>query len=330
MSKQVYNEELKNRFIAESCQTSSMKALFRNVFELVAPEEERLGADICTWGEAPLREMLEKLAGFRGYSSKNRENLLKRYVSWCVNSGVPGASGAIFGVKVDGLSSVRQKTVSGPEHLQRCLDSFLAPESDVTADNVIRGYCWLSFSGMTDDEIIKVRTKDVDLEAFVVCSGERAFPLYKEAVPCIRVLREMSCFKYFHEGYENEFTWRVRPDGDKLLRGLRSPEPSLLGIRARLSDKSVKAFNAGAADVKVSAFRIWISGEFYRMYQKERMGEAVDFMPLARRGVEAKEKNGKPYKLESEANRRTVEGKTREIARNYLEDYNRWKLAYSV
>lgn len=330
MKKIVYNEELKNRFILETCSTSNMKSLFTNVFHLVGEEEEKLGADVCTWNEEQLRVMLERLSGFRAYSSKNRENLLKRYIAWCINTGVDGASGAIFGIETDGIASVRQKTVSGPEHLQRCLDSFLAPEQDKTADNVLRGYCWLSFSGMADDEIVDVRTTDVDLEALVVRSGNKKYPIYREAIPCMRILRELSCFKYFHDGYENDFTWRVRPDGDKLLRGLRSAEPSILGIRSRLSDKSVSAFNKGAADVKISAYRIWISGEFYRMYQKERMGDTVDFTYLACRGIETREKNGKPYKLEAERGKRSVDNKINELARNYLEDYNRWKLAYSV
>lgn len=68
---------------------------------------------------------------------------------------------------------------------------------------------------------------------------------------------------------------------------------------------------------------------FYRMYQKERMGEPVDFTYLAKRSILAHEARGKSYKLESENNKHTPESKLREIARNYQDDYARWKIVYS-
>lgn len=328
-NRELYNAELKERFMSERATTKVSRSLFVNVFEYVAPFEREYDADICTWDEDRLRPVLEKLVGFRSYSGKNRENLLKRYIKWCFSVGVPNASSSIFGVNVDGLNRVREMLVSGPEHLQRCLNVFLTPESDKTADNILRGYCWLAFSGMNDDEIIEVRKSDVDLQNLCVHSNGREFPLYRESLPCIRNLRDLPSFKYFHEGYTDEFVWRFRPEGDKLLRGIRTAEPSLYNIRSRLSNKSSEAFNAGKTDIKISYFRVWLSGEFYRMYQNERMGEQVDFTYLAKRAMLAHEARGKSYKLESENNKRTPESKLREIARNYQDDYARWKIVYS-
>lgn len=325
-----YNAELKERFLENARISGTMDSLFRNVFDFIAPYEEKHGADICTWGEEETQEVLDKLAGFRSYSSRNRENLLKRYIRWCLANEVPGANGAIFGVSADGISVIRERLLSGPEHLQHCLDSFLSPESDKTADNVLRGYCWLAFAGMTDTDILSTTVDSVDFDNLCVHSGGVSYPLYRESLPCMHVLCEMSCFKYFHDGYGNEFIWRPRKESDRLLRGIRNAEPTLNSIRTRLSTKNVDAFNDKKIDIKLSYYRIWLSGEFYRMYQKERMGEDVDFTYLAVRGLTEREGSGRPYKLDSGVNKRTTESKKRELARNFQVDYTRWKIAYTV
>ena len=326
----MYNAEQKEAFLASAKLTPSMDSLFRNVFLLVAPYEEEKQADICTWGREECQSVLEKLAGFRSYSSDNRAKLLRRYASWCLAENVPGATDNLLSSRASGKSKVREMTVSGPEHLEKILNAVFDPVEMATSDIILRGYCWLAFSGLQDEEIAEVSAKEVDLDRFLISHNGAVFQLCTQAISTMRILREMSAFRYYHPGYDEDFIWRVRSDGDKLLRGIRGAKPNVLVLRSMLSTRVNEAYKSGKIDVKISCYRLWISGQFYRMFQKERMGEPVDFSDLASFGIRQKEEKGRPYKLSSENGGRTIAGKTNEISSSYREDYERWKRAYSV
>lgn len=326
----MYNAKQKEAFLAAAKLTPSMDSLFRNVFLLVAPYEEEKQADICTWGREECQSVLEKLAGFRSYSSDNRAKLLRRYATWCISENIPGATDNLREVKATGKSKVREMTISGPEHLEKILNGVFDPVEMATSDDILRGYCWLAFSGLPDDEMGNIRNADVDLDRFVVSYGGAEYPLCAQAVSTLRILREMSAFRYYHPGYVDEFVWRTRSNGDKLLRGIRGANPNVLVLRSMLSARVNEAFKSNKIDVKISYYRIWISGQFYRMFQRERMGEPVDFSELAALDIRQREEKGKPYKLSSEKSGRTLTSKTNEISTSYQKDYERWKLAYSV
>ena len=70
--------------------------------------------------------------------------------------------------------------------------------------------------------------------------------------------------------------------------------------------------------MQLSYYRVWLSGRFYRLYETELAGGAVDFTELAAEHME-----GKTYKLGS--GRNTPMAKQRKLAAEYAIDYNRWK-----
>lgn len=325
----MFNAENKERFLEQQRSTQTMDALFRNVFDMIAPYEEEKNADICTWNDAELKKVLEILSGFRSYSSGNRAGLLRRYVKWCLDTGFPGATDAAFRTNANGFSKVREMTLSCPSHLDRCLNGILSPVQDLTNDNILRGFCWLAYSGMDESDIVQVRVGDVDFLRNRILYGNEAYPIYGAAAPCLKVLKEFSAFKYYHPNYEDGCIWRVRMDGDKLLRGIRSADPTVLMFRSKLSKLATDAFREKKIDVKISYYRIWISGEFYRAYLKERHGEEADFSHLAERAIRLREERGEPYKLESTNSKRTEGSKKREINSDFKDDYLRWKLAYA-
>lgn len=320
----IYNPDLKERFIKEEVSSDNMKRLFRNVFEYASKYEEKNDADLCTWNKDQTQELLESLAGFRSYSSDNRAKLLKRYVRWCCEEGVEGVTDYIFTVTVDTYKKIKERTLSDPGHLQRCLNSFLSPEPNKTVDNILRGYCWLAYMGLSEEEIQSVTVDDVDLNNGIVKLATKVYIVPNEAFVCLRILKEASEFRYYHSEYSKDYIWRDRAAGDKLLRGLRNPEPNIRNMRSMLSKKT----SGGDTLAKLSYSRVFLSGEFYRMYQKEQNGLPVDFIYLGERSIRMRAEKDKPYKLESEKGRRTENGKKRELAREYEQDYIRWKEAY--
>lgn len=325
----MYNANLKEQFIQEEVQSEKMKRLFRNVFEFVSKSEEEYSADICTWNSEQLRKELEKLAGLRSYSSANRAKLLKRYVQWCCDSQVPGATDVIFSIQVDGTSKIRQQWISGPDHLQRCLNDFLSPELNYTTDNILRGYCWLAFMGMSEEQIVALEDYHVDPDAGYITYNRRVIQIPNEAFVSLRILKEERRFRYYHANYGKDFVLRDRAEGNRLLRGIRNPEPNIHNLRIMLSGKIKEANKREGNSVpQLSYSRIWLSGEFYRMYKKEQAGGSVDFSYLGERAIQAREKNETPYKLKAEKGNRTENGKMRELAREYRKDYINWKAAY--
>jgi hypothetical protein len=86
-------------------------------------------------------------------------------------------------------------------------------------------------------------------------------------------------------------------------------------MRYAITVKSTRAKKAGLTDLSLSYHRVWLSGYFYRIYENERSGHEVDMTPIVRAHME-----GKTYT--------SVKSKERVIWREYLEDYQRWKLVF--
>ena len=114
---------------------------------------------------------------------------------------------------------------------------------------------------------------------------------------------------------------RDRVSGDTLMRGIRAVKKTAT-LRSILSKKSAKAIEDGLTQQQLSFYRVWMSGLFYRMYDRERAGIPVDFSEAATDFVADRTYvlNGR-IKLEHKQNR---------IEKNYMEEYQRWKLAFSI
>lgn len=93
-------------------------------------------------------------------------------------------------------------------------------------------------------------------------------------------------------------------------------------IRSTLSHRSADAIKTGKTEQQLSFHRIWLSGLFYRVYERERAGVPANFSDAAVSFME-----GRTYLLNG---REKIEHKKNRIERDYMEDYQRWKLAFSI
>lgn len=127
-------------------------------------------------------------------------------------------------------------------------------------------------------------------------------------------------FLYKHPNYTNE-VWKDRKPGKAIVRGIGDKETTVISLRSEISKRSAKMQSSKATQLKLSYFRAWISGVFYRAYENEQIGIDPSFY-----GFVCIEKEGVKYKLDSGKN--TQEAKLRQRARDYAEDYQRWKLTH--
>lgn len=316
----MYNAEIKHQFMREVVSTTPWKLkLCESVFNNTEEYEAEWKADLCTKSAEELQPMVNQISGFRARSKWSRLILLKDYVKWCIEMEVDGACSGMLEIKTVGLDKVKQQTIASPKHLQNYLNAICEPADMKATDNIYRCYYWLAYAGMAEEDIFKVKCSDVDFNKLIVQYNQKytVVPIYPEGLEAFHNCVELSQFRYIHPNITKEI-WKDRADGDILIRGIKSVS-TIKAFRVELSRRSKQ--KSDKTPLKLSHFRVWLSGVFYRMYEQEIIGVPPDFNAIV-----AQQMEGKTYKLDS--GRNTIEAKHRQLVRDYEEDYERWKLAW--
>lgn len=316
----MYNEELKSSFIksyTSSINTANVAAVVFNAFEKY---ENDWQADLCTKSKEELQPAIDETVGLRSKSQWASLTILKEYVKWCIAMKIPGACDGMLKIEAVGLDKVRHQMVSSPLHLQRYLDMIFDPESEETIDNLYRCYFWMAYGGIDEEDTILIKTEDVDFEQMMIRYKDTSVPIYRQALPAFRNAVFLASFLYKHPNY-SKLVRRDRIPGDTIMRGIKATTKTFT-MRTTLSKRNIKAVEEGLTDLQLSFYRVRMSGLFYRVYERERAGIPVDFSEAAMRAME-----GKTYSL---TGRLKIEHKQNRIERDYAEDYQRWKLAFSI
>jgi len=317
----MYNEKVKEGFIREYTNSINTSNVCKSVFDAVESFEEEWESDICTVSKEQLQPAINSLVGLRARSKWMRLIILKHYAAWCMKAGVPNACDNLCHINVAGLDGIRERTVSSPVHLEDYLNKVFDPPESLSVDNIYRCYYWMAYAGISEAQAFTIKGSDVDFSKMIVRCGDEEFPIYREAIAAYKNCVELNQFLFKHPLYQKD-VWKDRAPGDLLMRGVGSV-PTVKSARVRLSRKSKSQRKAGVTNLKLSYYRVWLSGLFHRTYEKERMGIAPDFSDIV-----AHQSVGKEYKLDSGGN--TQEAKHRQLAHDYLEDYMRWKLAFKM
>lgn len=316
----MYNEELKAKFIKNYTSSVSTSEICRYLFNSFEPYEKKWGADLCTKSAAELQPVIDNIAGLRVRSKWMKLIILKDYVKWCINvENIPNACDGMLEINSVGLDKVRQQTVSSPLHLQKYLDGVYDKAEEKTTDNIYRCYHWLAFGGVAEEDILKIKCSDVDLSSMIVHYGNTEVPIYREAIPAFKNCIELTQFIYKNPNYSKPI-YKDRIKGDTIVRGVRS-SPSFKSMRVQLSKRAKE--KEEETGMRLSYNRIWLSGVFYRAYENELAGEKPDFRDIANQQIERK-----VYKLETGRNNQNA--RKRQLAQDYMKDYQRWKLAFKI
>ncbi len=320
----MYNTELKEKFVKEYTDGISLRKSCLTLFNFLEKYENEWGADICTKREDELKQVVDNVVGLRVSSKTLRLSILRNYAEWCIKNNVPGACDGLLKINPDNTEKIKQEMVRNPRHLQRYLDEICVPESDETADNTIRCYYWLAYAGMAEADIFNVRCSDVHLDDLVVVYNGEAYTIYREAIQAFKNCVNLKEFVYVHPNYEP--IKRSRVDGDILIRGFRSV-PTVGSMRVELSRRSKRYLaecskSNDKCGLRLSYYRVWLSGVFYRLYEDELAGIKPDFYVIVDAVTGDKE-----YNLSS--GRNTQGAKKRKLASEYSTDYKRWKMTFA-
>lgn len=319
----MYNEELKKRFISEYTQSMYTAKVATTIFSALEEYENEWGSDLCTQSAETLQPVINEITGLRSRSQSTSLTVLREYVKWCITMKIPGACDGMLHIKAVGLDKIKKQMVSSPLHLQKYLNDIFEPENEETVDVIYRCYYWMAFSGIKEDDTLLVKAADIDLQNMQIHYAGIDYPIYREAIPAFRAAIELKSFCYKHPNY-TKLIRKERVPGDTIMRGIRAVTKTMT-IRVTLSQRSSDAIKAGKTDLHLSFYRIWMSGLFYRTYENERAGLPVNFSDVASDFM-----SGKEYTINGVNQRIKVSHKQNRIEKNYMEDYERWKLAFSI
>ena len=319
----MYNQWQKNRFIEQYTNNVSYRDMCRNTFEMFEKYEVEWGADLCTRTSEELTPVIEDICGVRSKSIESRLVVLNEYVKWCQQEGISNTRADFSKIKPSGIRAMKRMTVSSPRHLQFFLDSVFEPIEMETIDVVYRCIFWLAFSGIPDSEILNIRNSDININGmYIRCLG-RNYPIYREGLEAFKKVVHMTEFRVITDNRES---YRSRTAGDLILR-LTKESTNLKYLRNKIAlkqrkirDKKPELFSEDFPSLSYSSARL--SGLFYEAFENERVGIPPDFSQFVY-------ENRRTDISKMDDKQKRVQKRSEDfLARGFLEDYQRWKVAH--
>ena len=220
------------------------------------------------------------------------------------------------------IGKIRERMVASPLHLKTYLNSVFDPVTDETIDVTFHSFFWLIYAGIDEKDVMDITKDQIDFENMEIHHKTVNYPIYIEAVPALKKAISLTKFRYKHPMYDEKIViFKDRLPGDKILRGITG-DKDIFAMKNHIAHKTANAIKAGKSELRLSTNRAELSGIFHRLYDRERAGLPISFTEYAIRRVATNTPD--VFKNKEEANRRI-----RKAERDYLNDYTRWKLAFS-
>lgn len=321
----MYNETQKRAFIDSHTNSDKTMAKIVQIFSWFEPYEEEWCMDLSKQSAEKLQPVVNELTGVRSKSTELILIILKEYVKWCGRNGYEVSKG-IFDVRINTIDKIQNQMVASPLHLKSKLDEFFETVDEETIDVTYRIFLWMAFAGLEDKDAIRVTSDCVDLKNLRINFEGHSYEIYKECIEDFEKACSLTDFQYKHPNYT---TRRDRADGNIIMRGIRTPTVDLKTIRPVINKKfgaDDEEETGGRQKSRISYKRIYLSGLFYRTYERERAGLPIDFSEFVARSIEQKEKT-KKYTV---TKTRTLTTIANTLEREYFADYEKWKCAFAM
>lgn len=319
----MYNESQKLKFINSLAKDESYRNSVKSHFVKIEKYERDIWKqDLSTVTPEMLTSAISEILSscMRNSTVKFMTSAYKKYVTWCINSGLP-SNPDLLSIKGNMDASgdkLSNKMVSSPSHLKEILDdeSLFRPTSEKTVDVIHKGVLWLAFSGIELNDAIKLTSENIFFKHNLIYTKMGLHPIYQESINELEILCKNKVFNYHHPLYS---TVRDRYDGEEILRGFSKSNTHYIqqDIAHRFCQGQPYEFTYKS---------IYLSGEFYRMYQKELYGMPVNFIDLISKDLIKRSMLSDGLQAKSIPERKFINNKHKE----YLRDYIRWKEVFNL
>ena len=317
----MFDARTKIEFINDYAGEKGFAMTLRRLFNFFEPYEKEWNKDLACVELDLLRAAFRQFLSERKDAQYHTLNYLHAYYHWRRRQGLP-VSDAIPRLHMDDRNRTTEQYVSGPEHLNEVL-RFLFSSAKPERDALVRAYLWFAYAGLRSGEAMRVRTEDVDLRNMRIHLGDLDFPIYAEAVPDILAAMEVTQFRVLREKQGNYA--RKRAEGDLLLRTYeREPRQQFYRMHIVRVLKSFEGMppprDVPILPCKLSFYRTYVSGHFFRMFEMERRGLPIDMSVILRPDMFAGENDLADFADDLTASSRRVPA--------YTKEYNAWKDAF--
>ena len=322
----------KRRFVEERYPDSelSRRNILGTLLSLSSYEEQRQ-MDFTQQSLEPLQTAFNQVSGVTFNSAQETLFRFRRYAAWRREQGLPCGE-AVDHLVIDTIAAIRRSMVRSPEELRRVLDYVFDTPDMETSDIIYRVFLWMAFVGLPYYETIEVTDKQVDLRNERIYHSGQAYVLPEESLGDFAAACRLTKF------YESRGRCFPRVEGDRIMRGKQNKRTKSLkellatSIRPALSRRFAAAKKRREENdqlaympLELTFERVFSSGSFYRMYQRELRGFPFDFDDYAVNEVDRKAMAGKPYAISEKQKRSVV---LTQIRTAFREDYNNWKQAF--
>ncbi len=313
----MYNEVTKIQFIREYTGSLETRFVAKDVFDIFEPYESNWNKDLASVDINDLRPIIREATIRLKQNGWMAPTIVNEYIKWCaINNQSEVNESLIDRVKGVDTDKIKKRLVSTPENLQTYLDILFDDPKLETVDNIFRGYFWLAYSGLDEEDMYRVSSDDVNLRSLTVTFNGMIYPLYSIAVPTFQKLKYLSDFVYDHRLYT---TRRQRSEESMLLRGL-APKTDLLYHRTKISFINTKAIKDGRIDKRLSYSGVRKSGMFYKAYVDEQNGLPAAFVEEANRCI----------KMEKSDRKAVTESKRKRYQLTLVNEYAAWKHIFGL
>lgn len=277
----MFNESLKCLFMKEVISGKDVESMFNKS----QPYEEKYGKDLCAFTQDELQEYANNELGIMGSTRQTRFSILRKYIDWCDEKKIPGVCNVVGDIDQKDYTRIRDSMVSSPAHLGKVLDTVFRDPDQHTIDNAYRTFLWLAFSGVLVSDVTNVKAGDVDFSRMEIRFSQQRVPIYRESVIAMKDCVDLSQFrKEISNGRgTSEYVWIDRADGSVLIRGFSDGViVNTMYTMVRRAINAAKKSNA-ARDFRIpmlSYVHTYMSGQFFRLREREMMGIPVDFRDI--------------------------------------------------
>ncbi|MBR0596952.1 hypothetical protein [Sinanaerobacter chloroacetimidivorans] len=317
----MYREHQKNEYLNHILDNgekyiSNMRSLFQSLQEI----EESTGKDFCEFTQAEAKKALASISSRKKATNAWSITALRDYINWCIlNSKTPLNENVLDRVRisqVDNSMALKQETVPNIEYLIRILEEGL-PEinEDLSMNTIYKAYSLLLFFGFSEQEIVSMTKQEA--EKWLNGSlhyGNKIIPLH----PVLK--------KYLDKILDyDEIVWikgkgvvcyKKLIGGNQLIGAVYNLEGRISNFRNVLSKLNRSYAAETGKSIKLSVRRIFESGIYYRLLQKELIEGALTELMMN----EAFSMDRSKYKNDISYQNQLI---------NLRDDYSAWKKAWS-